>query len=233
MKVAVVSKDKRACSLLKRLVAQYGFSYDEKKPDVVVTYGGDGTLLHAERVYPGVPKLPIRGGVSVCHHCHDHPLRHALDSLKRRLFKKIGADKLEIRATSGKKKVASISLNDCIVRNAHLGSAIRYDVLVDGTVVAANVIGDGVVVSTAYGSTAYFQSITKRSFSKGVGVAFNNTTRLCKHLVLPASSVVTVRLTRGPAEVAADNLQLPVVLNAGDTVTARLSSRKSAILRPQ
>ena len=28
--------------------------------DAVITHGGDGAMLGAERVYPGIPKFPIR-----------------------------------------------------------------------------------------------------------------------------------------------------------------------------
>ena len=32
----------------------------EKSPDVVICFGGDGTLLSAELKWPGVPKVPSR-----------------------------------------------------------------------------------------------------------------------------------------------------------------------------
>ena len=32
----------------------------ENEPDLVISYGGDGSLLGAERDFPGVPKCPIR-----------------------------------------------------------------------------------------------------------------------------------------------------------------------------
>ena len=43
-----------------RLVAAAGLEPVTEAPDVVLTYGGDGLLLHSEREWPGVPKLPLR-----------------------------------------------------------------------------------------------------------------------------------------------------------------------------
>ena len=37
-----------------------GLTLVDDDPDIVVCYGGDGTLLSAEHRWPGVPKVPIR-----------------------------------------------------------------------------------------------------------------------------------------------------------------------------
>ena len=37
-----------------------GVELVEDSPDLVLTHGGDGALLGAERDFPGVPKLPLR-----------------------------------------------------------------------------------------------------------------------------------------------------------------------------
>ena len=33
---------------------------DSEEPELIITYGGDGALLGAEREFPGIPKLPLR-----------------------------------------------------------------------------------------------------------------------------------------------------------------------------
>ena len=64
--------------------------------------------------------------------------------------------KLEI-IIKGKK---ILCLNDFVLRNKNPYEAIRF------TVNGKEKIGDGVVVSTPFGSTAYFNSITKKKFKK-------------------------------------------------------------------
>ena len=63
----------------------------------------------------------------------------------------------------------------------------------------------GVIVATPFGSTAYYHSITRKSFDKGIGVAFNNPTKPVNHLVLKEDSKVEIELVRGEASFATDN----------------------------
>ena len=55
----VVRHDSKTARV-KRHLKKHGFSYTRLKPDFVVSLGGDGTFLVAERLYPGVPKLIAR-----------------------------------------------------------------------------------------------------------------------------------------------------------------------------
>ena len=48
--------------------------------DLVIAHGGDGTLLWAERDYPGIPKLPLRDAATAPQ-CHDHGYDQVLDRL--------------------------------------------------------------------------------------------------------------------------------------------------------
>jgi len=43
-------------------------------------------------------------------------------------------------------------------------------VKVNGKVLVPNLIGDGLIVASPYGSSAYFYSIAKKKFKKGLGL---------------------------------------------------------------
>ncbi len=231
MKVAIVSKDRKACSACRRLAREHGLVYDAKRPDVVITYGGDGTLLHAERAYPGVPKLPLRNSAT-SRKSHDHPFEEALERLRQGAYSEERHLTLVATVRRGREQARMVALNDIIVRNRNLAHAIRFSVAVDGKTREAHVIGDGVDVATPFGSTAYFRSVARTAFEDGIGVAFNNPfAEAIAPLLLKGSSVVTVTLLRGPAEVAADNRRLPGLLREGDTVTVRRSPRPAVFLR--
>lgn len=228
-RIAIVSRDTAACARFKELVSHYGFSYDEKAPELVISFGGDGTLLHAERLFPGVPKLLLRGSTT-CQKCHNHPLEHALDALREGRFTKRKMIKLEVELSCGTKISSRVALNDIILRNKHLEHAIRFSLSVDGKQIHEQLIGDGLVVATPYGSTAYFKSITKETFKKGMGLAFNNITLDQSPLLLDDSVEIRIRILRGPAEVAADNDRFPAVLEEGDVLLVRKSSESTTIL---
>ncbi|MBR9692455.1 hypothetical protein GOV07_00810 [Candidatus Woesearchaeota archaeon] len=227
MKLAIVSKNEDACAFCKAHVENYGHVYDEKTPEAILTYGGDGTLLHAEREFPGVPKLPLRASPT-CQKCNDHEIEEALEALQKGTFEKETLIKLETEV-DGEKLIA---LNDIIIRNENVEHAMRFSVAVDGNSVFDKLIGDGLVVATPFGSTAYFHSITKDTFDKGIGLALNNVTKDIDPLIIDEDCTITVTIERGPAVVAADNKRFQKSLATGETITITQST-SALLLRPK
>ncbi len=66
---------------IEELISSFGFEVVSKNPDLIISFGGDGTLLSLERQYPSVPKLPIRNSV-VCKKCISHTDEVVLKKLK-------------------------------------------------------------------------------------------------------------------------------------------------------
>lgn len=158
---------------IEELVKKLGFEVANSNPDVVISYGGDGTLLSGEREFPGIPKLPIRNS-QFCHKCSKHKDEILLQNLLEGKLKLKEYKKLHTKTVERKELFA---LNDFIIRNEHPSHAIRFKILYPSFIVDEDpYIGDGIVVSTPFGSTGYFKSITGEDFKYGFGVAFNNTT---------------------------------------------------------
>jgi len=201
------------------LVAE-GFKVVERDPDFIVCFGGDGTVLFSERTFPEVPKLIVKTS-PVCRMCDYAPgdLRDLLVNIKKGnycLHKKM---KLETEA-KGKKLVG---LNDIQVHLKLPIYAVRFSLSVDGKEYK-ELIGDGVIVSTAFGSTAYYKATGGKSFEKGIGISFNNLhNRKLESFVVPEDSVVNLAVTRGPAWLLADNNEDFIELKAGDTAVIRKS----------
>jgi NAD+ kinase len=207
-----------------------GFVHDERRPEFVISCGGDGTLLRAERQYPGLPKLPVKSS-RLGRKYTDHSLSEALSAL--------GADrhrierflKLEAVVRHHGRSVRHLALNDVIIRNQNLAKAIRFTVSVGGRDLCGELIGDGIVIATPFGSTAYYHSITRKTFQRGIGIALNNTANEVQPMVVGDSAVVKIRVIRGPAAVAADNYPLRSRLDDGDSVIVRRAARKAIILK--
>jgi len=186
----------------------------EEKPDVVITHGGDGALLGAEREFPGVPKFPIRD-IRTAPLCEEHSgYDKMVGLLIQGKLKKTTLIKIEARTKDKKLK----AVNDIFVHNLDPVSAIRYKVWIDGRPYADEIVGDGVGVATVHGSTAYYKSITHSVFRVGIGLAFSNSTELVNHLVLPESSFIRIQITRGPAVLVADNNPEKIELAKDDIV---------------
>ncbi|MFN8177149.1 MAG: hypothetical protein U0167_04445 [bacterium] len=207
------------------LVGAAGFSVVNDKPDVVLTYGGDGLLLHSEREWPGVPKLPLRNS-RFGKKCEPRTVQEALDRLARNDL--VATRQTKVRGEA--RGQVRIGLNDVVVHNGRPMSALRCRVWIDGEPFGQEVMGDGVVVATRFGATAYYRSITRSIFRVGLGLAFNNSTEPVDHLVLSEDSEIRVRVMRGPALVAADNDPNAIALDDDDEVIVRRDDSEAVIL---
>src|SRR3989338_3115667 len=215
--VLVIGKDSRTVRALERILVHSGFHLKKKSPDVIFCLGGDGTYLYAERFYPGIPKLLIRNK-SICSKCppshHLPALAVILGKLKKGQYHIEKHMKLEARV--GKKRL--VCANDFMIRNKSLTQALRFTVFVNNKRLPP-CIGDGLVTATPFGSTAYFYAITKKRFTHGIGLAFNNITTPLRYKILKDTDLVPIQIDREHAELAGDNNPHMIMLNPGDVVT--------------
>ncbi len=214
MKVTIVSKyDKKP---IEKILRKFNFRVVNKNPDVVLTYGGDGTILYSERKFPSVPKLIIKYKSSICRKC-DYSfkdLEKVLEKLSRGKFKILKEMKLEAKF----KDKRLIALNEIQIHNKFPTKAIRFSVWVNGKKFE-NLIGDGVIIATPFGSTAYYSSTGGKPFKKGIGISFNNLfIKKIKSFVVRENSKIKVRIEKGPALLLADNLEKFIELKEGDEV---------------
>ncbi len=194
-------------------------------PDLVITHGGDGSLLGAERDYPGVPKCPLRDRRQNPK-CPRHSELSTLEKLFAGQLKCTNLEKLVAVNDSGEELCG---INDLVLSRELLSSAIRYRLLVDGALFRSQIVSDSLVVATPFGSTGYFQSITRGNFCTGIGLAFNNAMGGIGFIILPSSSQVEVQLLRGPAVLVADNDPRIVQLQNGGVLRIRSSADKTAV----
>jgi NAD+ kinase len=222
MRVALVGRDLLE---IEPLFPEFGLERVDTDPEVVLAHGGDGTLLGAERDFPGVPKLALRNS-STCKKCLDHENKVILRKLAEGSLSATPLLKLET-SFDGKTLFA---LNDIVLHNEILTSAIRFQVGIDGENHSGEVVGDGFVIATPFGSSAYYRSITHSIFQVGIGLAFNNSTEQVDHLVLHEDSVFSATILRGPAQVAADNDPNWISLQDGDEFSVRKADQPARIL---
>jgi len=224
MHIAIVSRNKSKLEKHRSTLKKY-LHFMSSSPDFIIAIGGDGTFLAAERMYSGVPTLLVRDG-SICKKCTCDDLEFGLQSLMNKKYHIAEFPKLEVSCNN--KKLEGV--NDIVIRNMYPTHALRFNIVIDGKRIE-NIIGDGIVVSTAFGSESYFYSITGKHFETGIGIAFNNTTENLEPLFLPQSAEITLELTRGTAHVAADNN--PHILSAkqGGIITIKQSPNVARIVR--
>ena len=207
------------------LLRKYSLFECDEDFEAVITHGGDGSLLGAERDFPGVPKFPIRDAATAPT-CCEHALEKRLELFSSGMCSMTRLAKVQA-SVNGKTLTA---LNDVFLHNADFGSALRYRVRIDGELYAHEIVGDGVGLATPHGSTAYYRSITHSIFRVGLGLAFSNSTEEVSHLVLGEDSVVEVEIVRGPGLVVADNDPRQLRVEDGDVITFRQVPETAEIL---
>lgn len=222
MKVALVGKN---LDDIRPVLKEYNIVIDEKNPDIIITHGGDGALFGAERIFPGIPKFPIRDE-RTAPLCEEHHCRQQIKKLVDNEIK--NTDLMKIAGFTQNHFISGI--NDVFIHSVNRVSAMRYRVYIDEEIYADDIVGDGVGVSTVHGSTAYYRSITHSAFRIGIGLAFSNSTEVTTHIVLPESSKIKIELTRGPAEMFADNNPHSIKLAEGESAVIKRIDQKSHVL---
>ncbi|MEO8377856.1 MAG: hypothetical protein ABI579_09320 [Candidatus Sumerlaeota bacterium] len=216
---------KKSTALLPTL-KKHGFVIvrSAKNADFVITYGGDGSLLGADREFPNLPKLAIRSSEDYLK-CDEHSDAEVLTRVANGRHTCTLLRRLEAES----KRQSLSGINDIVFHNEIFTSAVRYRLRIDGDYYSDEIVGDGLVVATPFGSSAYYRAITNSVFRVGLGLAFNNSTESVNHLVLADTARIKVEVTRGPAQLIADNNPHRISLKTGDTFCIWLGNKKSEI----
>jgi len=225
MKVAVVGLARK---LIENRLPEYGLKLNKKDPDVVISFGGDGTALFAERMYPTIPRILIKHS-KVCVKCKEHDFSKVLTALKEKRFKIIEEIKIEGIVNNDPKK-RLVGLNEIGIHHKIPTKTIRFQVKVNGKVIENEVIGDGVIIATPYGSSGYFYSITRKKFSKGLGVAFKLSRRRTKSRIVKDNLKIEIKVLRGHGLMTADNNEKMFSISSGDAITVRKSKQKAKVI---
>lgn len=207
--------------------------------DMMVCFGGDGTILHAAKVAQrhGIPILGVNlGSVGFMAELESDQL----DLLSRL---PLGQYRLEERMMldvavrrEGKIVYTDLALNDAVVTKGAVARVIELDVKADG-VLMGRFTGDGVIVSAPTGSTGYAMSAGGPIIEPTAENLL--VTPICAHALYARSFVldrnrnVTVkmgRLSRKTAYLSVDGGKA-FRLGGGDQVELRRAKAKARLAR--
>lgn len=217
MKINLIGKDPDKINNFKEKLSKLNVEYSEENPEIVIACGGDGTFLMAERRFPGIPKILLKDS-NTCKKCCD--LNLEIEEIIEKFNKgeyKISEIK-KIKAICENNEIRElIGINDIVIRNTLPTEAIRFKLKINEKELG-EFIGDGIVISTPYGSKAYFSSIARKDFEKGIGIAFNNITEHKEFLIANHEDKIEIEITRGPGVLVADNNRDFIDLEKGSKI---------------
>lgn len=211
-----------------------------RRADLLVVVGGDGSMLRAvrERAQLGVPFLGVNAGS--LGYLAATPLGGVEEALRAARDGECAVEERAMlraqvrRGGNGRAGPAYLALNDLVAMRGGSGRVAAFDLVVDGAEVTT-FLSDGLILATPTGSTAYSLSAGGPILSPATPAFVVSV--VCPHtltsrpLVLPAESVVTVRLARAeaPAGFSVDGV-LRARLRPGDTFTATTAALKVRLL---
>jgi NAD+ kinase len=210
------------------------------RSDLVVTVGGDGTMLRAARLLAGsgVPVVGInRGRLGFLADISPKDMIKRIDEVLAGQYERGSRSLLQVTLISGGDTHQSLAVNDCVLQKWETGRMLDYETLVDGQYVNTHG-GDGVIVASATGSTAYALSCGGPIIHPSLDAMV--ITPICPHtlsdrpIVISASSTVEIRRVQDratKAQVTCDGEMLGD-LNLGDRLLIGPAHVRVNLLHP-
>lgn len=154
-------KDEKSQTIAKRFeekLLKNNFLYDEMNPDFVVIVGGDGKLIRSIHKYmDNIDKIKfftiMTGTLGFYMNFLEEELEEVIDLLKSNNYEET---KYNLLKATSENKEAIYAINEIRIENRHYTSII--DVVIDG-LLFETFRGNGLVVSSSFGSSAYNRSL--------------------------------------------------------------------------
>ena len=203
-----------------------------RQVDLLVVFGGDGTMLRLAREIAGsrTPILGVNiGGLGFLTAVPSSNLAQALKRVWNGEFKFESRVLLQATGCCSGRLVDQTALNDIVIGRSVASRLIELDVSVDGDPLTRYRC-DGLIVSSPTGSTAY-------SLAAGGAVVFPTAevlalTPICPHtlsnrsLILPLTATIDVKvISPKPATILSADGQVVNELATGDKITIRRARR--------
>lgn len=208
--------------------------------DLVIAVGGDGSMLTAARVAAAanIPLIGInRGRLGFL---ADVSPSDKLESLEKILAGEYNSEmRLLLRAdiiTTDGPKDCGLALNDIVIKRHKVGRMLDFRTTVDGRYVNTHG-GDGFIVATPTGSTAYALSCGGPIVTPNLDALV--LTPICPHtlsdrsIVIPATSVTEIELAEGVdrAEVSCDG-EVTGYLEPGQKLRVETAAHRVELIHP-
>ncbi len=220
---------------LKSCVGQISINEIEKLTDIVMTFGGDGTILSAVRIV-AKSEIPIMGinvgKLGFLAEYQNDKIESAIETLISGNYRVV--DRLMLSTTIDNEEIFAV--NDFVIEKVMSSRMITIHTYSNDHYVASY-RADGLIITTPTGSTAY-------SLSSGGPILAPSSKVICitpisphsltfRPLVLPDENTIKliVEAPSGEAKLVADG-QIEKILKNGDEVSISTAKHKVKLIKP-
>jgi NAD+ kinase len=212
-----------------------------QRADLVIAIGGDGTLLYAARLVAqrDVPLIGInRGRLGFLTDVLPKDMLASVDAALEGRCERDERALLEARIVgNGAVRTRALALNDVVLQKWETGRMLDFETWIDGVYVNTHG-GDGLVIASSTGSTAYALSCGGPIVAPQLDVLV--LAPICPHtlsdrpIVVSGRSVISVKLIDRPdtrAQITCDGVSLGELV-PGEILEIHPTSRKITLLHP-
>ncbi|MER2599890.1 MAG: NAD(+)/NADH kinase [Caldilineales bacterium] len=221
-----------------------GRLHESPELDMLITLGGDGTILRAARMgaSAGIPILGVKMGrlgflAEVEPDDWQAPLRRVLEGhywLERRLMLKVSLHRNGNDIPDGQRDAHFEALNEVVVSRGRLARLVRVSTWIDGDFLTTYA-ADGVIVATPTGSTGYALAaggpILPPELRNIVVVPIAPHLSLDRALVLSEGEVVKLEVAADHQIILSVDGQFDVEVQNGDTIEVTASNDSANFVR--
>jgi NAD+ kinase len=207
--------------------------------DLLLVLGGDGNMLAAARLVEDRP-TPILGvnvgGLGFLTEVSREELYHALEQVFANAY--FEEERLMLRSRImrlGEQVAQATVLNDVVLNKGAIARMVQLEISINGQLVTG-LRGDGLIISTPTGSTAYSLSSGGPILNPSVHALI--LTPICPHtltnrpIVIPQDVLVeVVMVSRDEGAMVTFDGQVGVALRHQDTIEVRASGHKTKLIR--
>jgi NAD+ kinase len=209
------------------------------KIDLAIVVGGDGTLIGCARLMAphGIPLVGVNlGRLGFLTDIQADRIGPSIDSIFDGEYSRENRTLLEGSILRGGKKVSTtVAMNDIVVGRGSADSMIEFSVNVDGEFIYT-LRGDGLIVSTPTGSTAYALSaggpILHPALNAVALVPISPHTLSNRPVAIRGDSRIEIMLLRGDGAKANFDVQSHEILQQGDIVSVVAAAKPAVLLHP-
>ncbi len=212
---------------------------DFQSSDLVIVIGGDGTFLRTARIFSrsGIPIFGINKGELgfLTEFLPEEALEYLADVVDGRYMVSERTMLEAVHSRDGRDIGRAVFLNDAVLSKGAFSRTIKFHLMIDGNYLT-DYSGDGLIISTATGSTAYSLSAGGPIISPAINDAYI-INPVCPHMlairpmIVPASSVITTKILSD-----LENLLLTIdgqeaiQIKGNDEISFSLSDRKTRVI---
>jgi NAD+ kinase len=210
-----------------------------RRADAILVLGGDGTMLGAARAasVAGVPILGVNlGGLGFLTETSQDDLYPALERLFRGrvTLERRTMVEAQVRARGSRKLWQEVGLNDAVIHPSERSRVIAMDLKIGGKEIGT-LVGDGLIVASPTGSTAYSLSaggpIVRPTVEGLLATPISPHTVTWRPLLVGGDETIRIRLRAGhPRASLTMDGQVARTVTPDDEILIRRARRRATLI---